>query len=184
MSTPRISPLDPPYDAETQRLFDSVMPAGMEPLKLFRTIATNPWILKKFMRAGVLDRGTMAIRDRELVIHRTTARCGSVYEWGVHATAFGRPLGFSDEQIRATVRASWDDPVWTPPQAALVRLCDELHDTAAISEDGWRMLRTHFSEEEIVEFIYTAGVYHVVSFLTNGLQVELEAIAEPYPADA
>ena len=41
MSDTRIAPLEPPYPAPTQKLFDLVMPDGMDPLLLFRTLATN-----------------------------------------------------------------------------------------------------------------------------------------------
>jgi alkylhydroperoxidase family enzyme len=181
MTPPRTVPLDPPYPPETQKLFDLVMPKGMEPLKLFRTVATSGRIFPRFMRAGVLDRGPVEVRDRELVIHRTTALCRSEYEWGVHVTAFARPLGFSQERIHATVTASWDDPFWSPADSALVRLCDELHETASISDELWRMLEDHFSQEQILELIYTVGMYHTVSFLTNGLSIELEEFAERFP---
>lgn len=181
MSSQRIPPLDPPCAPETQKLFDLVMPAGMEPLKLFRTLAANERIFPRFMRAGVLDRGPVEIRDRELVIHRTTARCGSEYEWGVHVNAFARPLELSEEVIAATVTASWRDPLWTPSQSALIRLCDELHDTSSISDELWAELEEHFSADQIVELIYTAGLYHAVSFLTNGLRIELEDFGERFP---
>ncbi|MEN8159068.1 MAG: carboxymuconolactone decarboxylase family protein [Myxococcota bacterium] len=182
MSDTRIAPLEPPYPEETQKLFDLVMPEGMDPLMLFRTLATNERIFPRFMRAGVLDRGPVEIRDRELVIHRTTARCGAEYEWGVHAAAFARPLGLGDDWIRATVHAGPDEPIWTPAEAALVRLCDELHDTQTVSDALWAELRTHFSEEQVLELIYTAGLYHAVSFLVNGLGLANEPFGERFPA--
>ena len=181
MSRQRIAPLSPPFAPETRKLFDLVMPAGMEPLKLFRTLATNPRIFPRFMRAGVLDRGPVAIRDRELVIHRTTARCRSEYEWGVHVNAFARPLGFSEEVIRGTVAASADDPLWTAAQSALIRLCDELCETSSISDRLWEELRTHFTSDQLIELIYTVGVYHTVSYLTNGLRIDLEEFGERFP---
>ncbi len=181
MESPRIRPLEPPYPDEVQKLFDLVMPEGVEPLLLFRTLATNSRIFPRFMRAGVLDRGPVDIRDRELVIHRTTARCRSEYEWGVHVAAFGRPLGFSDELIRATVEAAADDPIWDPRQALLVRLCDELHETATVSDDLWRQLEGHFDAEQLTELIYTVGMYHAVSFLTNALKLPSEQTAARFP---
>jgi alkylhydroperoxidase family enzyme len=157
------------------------MPEGMEPLKLFRTLASNARIFPRFMRAGVLDRGPVEIRDRELVIHRTTARCRSEYEWGVHVNAFARPLGFTEEMIRGTVGASPDDPLWTPAQSALIRLCDELHETSSISDGLWEALCKHFTSDQIIELIYTVGIYHTVSYLTNGLKIELEEFGERFP---
>ena len=181
MSPQRIAPLDPPYAPETQKLFDLVMPEGMEPLKLFRTMATNARIFPRFMRSGVLDRGPVEIRDRELVIHRTTALCRSEYEWGVHVNAFARPLGFSEEVIRGTVAANADDPLWTPTQSILIRLCDQLHETSSISEELWKELCEHFTSDQLIELIYTVGVYHTVSYLINGLKIELEEFGERFP---
>jgi len=177
---PRIAPSEPPYAPETRKLFDLVMPEGMDPLLLFRTLARSERIFPRFMRAGVLDRGPVEIRDRELVIHRTTARCGAEYEWGVHVAAFARPLGMSAAWTHATRHADADDPIWTPPQAALVRLCDELHDTQRISDPLWEELCRHFSEEQLLELIYTVGMYHAVSFLVNGLALPNEPFGERF----
>jgi alkylhydroperoxidase family enzyme len=182
MDTPRIAPLEPPYPPETQRLFDLVMPAGVEPLRLFRTLSANQRIFPRFMRAGVLDRGPVEIRDRELVILRTTARCHSEYEWGVHVAAFARPLGFSEQQIRASVVGGAEDPAFGPRQRLLVRLCDALHDECTISDGLWAELSAEFESEVLVELVYTVGLYHAVSFLTNGLRIENEAYGERFPA--
>jgi len=170
----RIDPIEPPYDDDTQRLFDLVMPEGMEPLLLFRVMARSERVFPRFMRGGVLDRGPVPIRDREIVIHRTTARCGAEYEWGVHAAAFGRPLGLTDEVLRATVDGGPDDPAFDERQSVLVRMCDELHDASRLGADTWKALRALYDAEQILELIYTVGLYHAVSFLTNGLELELE----------
>lgn len=181
MPEPRVTPLEPPYAPEVQKLFDLVMPPGVEPLLLFRVLAANGRVFPRFMRAGVLDRGPVPIRDRELVIHRTTARCGSEYEWGVHVVAFARPLGLSEEWIRATLLAGPDDPPWTPREALLVRLCDELHDTGTVSDALWGELERVWEPDALVELVYTAGLYHAVSFLTNALRLPREPNAERFP---
>ena len=182
MPTSRIAPVDPPYSQAQEKLFKTVMPDGMDPLVLFRVLANSERIFPRFMRAGVLDRGPVEIRHRELVIHRTTARCGAEYEWGVHVNAFARPLGQSREWIRATAHGTADDPAFDESEAILVRLCDELHDTSTISDSLWQDLANHFSEEVILELIYTVGMYHAVSFLTNGLKLANEVFGERFEA--
>jgi alkylhydroperoxidase family enzyme len=173
----RIAPLAPPYPASVRQLFDLVMPEGMEPLELFRVLARSERLFPRFMRAGVLDRGPVPIRDREIVIHRTTARCGAEYEWGVHVAAFGRPLGLGEDVLRATLGGAADDPAFDARQSALVRMCDELHDSSTLSAEGWAGLREHFDELQILELLYTAGMYHSVSFLCNALDLAPEAFA-------
>lgn len=173
----RIHPIEPPYDDDTRRLFDLAMPPGMDPLLLFRVMARSGRVFPRFMRGGVLDRGPVPIRDRELVIHRTTANCGAEYEWGVHVAAFGRPLGLGDELLRATIDGAADDPAFDARQSTLVRLCDELHATSRISPATWTALEAHYDAEQILELIYTVGLYHVVSFMVNGLELEPEPFA-------
>ena len=178
----RLAPVEPPYPAATQELFDLVMPAGMEPLALFRVMARSDRLFPRFMRAGVLDRGPVPIRDRELVIHRTTARCGAEYEWGVHVSAFGRPLGLGDALLRATVDAPADDPSLDARTRALFSLCDELHETATVSDATWERVRAEFDELQALELLYTIGLYHTVSFLVNALRLENEPFAATFDA--
>ena len=177
---PRVEPLSPPYAESTQALFDLAMPEGMAPLLLFRVMARNGRLFPRFMRAGVLDRGPVPIRDRELVIHRTTARCRAEYEWGVHVNAFGRPLELGEDVLRATVEGDADDPAFDARQSLLVRLVDELHETSTISAEIWSALEAVYDVLQIQELIYTVGLYHTVSFLCNGLGLEKEPFGETF----
>ena len=186
MVTPRILPLDPPYEPKVAEALAKMMPPGspVEPLRLFRTLARNFMIGDRFrvLGSGILNKGVLDPRDREVVIHRTTARCASEYEWGVHAVAYGRPLGLTDAQLAATVRGRADDAAWSARESLLVRLADELHDTADVSDDLWEGLCKHWTEAQRIELLVTAGFYHVVSYLTNALRIELEPWAERFPA--
>jgi len=172
----RIEPLEPPYEPEVERTLERMMPPGIEPLKLFRTVAHNRHALDKMRSTGayLLNFGTIDPVEREIVIHRTCGRCAAEYEWGVHVVAFGRPLGLSEEQIAATVHGSPDDAVWSERQATLVRLVDELHDTAAVSDELWSKLEAGWTPVQGIELIVLVGQYHVVSFLANALHVDLE----------
>ena len=40
-------------------------------------------------------RCALSLRHRELLILRTTARCGAEYEWGVHVQVFAAKAGLS-----------------------------------------------------------------------------------------
>ena len=182
-ATARIAPLDPPYETEVQRTLERMMPPAVEPLKLFRTIAHNRHILDRFRSTGayLLNFGGVEAADREVVIHRTCARCGCEYEWGVHAAVFAPAVGLSEAQLRASVSGAPDDPAWSGRQSLLVRMADELHDNATISDGLWRELAHHWSESQLVVLIATAGFYHLVSFIANAAAVELEEAAARFP---
>jgi len=185
-SAPRIEPLNPPYEPEVAESLRRMMPPGAEPLRLFRTVARNPAILERFRSTGayILNFGRVDPVDREILLHRTCARCGCEYEWGVHAVAFGRPLGLSEDQLRATVLEGADSPVWPEAQRLLLLLADELHDTATVSESLWARLTEHWDDSQLVELIATAGFYHLVSFLANALAVQPEEYAERFPPES
>jgi 4-carboxymuconolactone decarboxylase len=185
-SRPRLAPLGPPYEEEVAKTLERMMPPGVEPLKLFRTVAHNRFLLDKLRSTGayLLNFGTLDPRDRELVIHRVCARCGCEYEWGVHAVAFGGPLGFSDRRLAATVIASADDPSWSERDALLIRLVDELHDTATVSDTVWSGLAAQFEPAQLVELVTLVGQYHAVSFVANAFRVEREEEAARFPPQA
>jgi 4-carboxymuconolactone decarboxylase len=180
----RLAPLDPPYEHEIADTLAGMMPPGVPPLRLFRTIAHNPRVLAKIRAGNLLDRGSLDRRHREIVILRTTARCGCEYEWGVHVSFFAARVGLGDAELFATVHGGADHPAWSPAERTLIRLVDELHDGAQISDALWSDLRRHWRDDQLVELVVLAGFYHTISFVVNGLGVELEPGAARLPVGA
>ena len=187
---PRIAPLQPPYDADTGEMLRRWMPPGaaIEPLALFRTLAVHPELMSRMrpLGSGILNHGTVPPRDREIVLHRTCARAGAEYEWGVHAVAFAEAVGLSADQIASTAAGAEaaNDPCWSDQDALLVRLADELHDTAAVSDELWAQLSTRYTDQQLLELIVTAGWYRTIAYVTNAAGVALEAWAARFPAGA
>ncbi len=183
---PRIAPLEPPYEPGVEEAIQKWMPpdTGIEPLALFRTLMVHAPLASRMrpLGAGILGHGVVDPRTRELMIDRTCARCGAEYEWGVHATMFGGPVGLSDRQLAATVHGSADDPVWSPDEQAVLALADELHDTAEVSDATYAELERHFTAEQILELVVTSGWYHTISFVINAARVRLEPWAARFPA--
>ncbi len=180
--TPRIATADPPFSPEIQSALDRVMPVGVPPLVLFTTLARNPRVFQRFMAGRLLDKGTVTLREREIVVNRTTARCGSEYEWGVHIAFFAEASALTPDQVRATVHGDADEPCWTARERLLIRMVDALHEDAAIGDTLWAALRREFDEAQMIELIVLAGFYHMVSFVTNGLHLPLEDGAARFPA--
>jgi alkylhydroperoxidase family enzyme len=179
---PRLPPLEPPYPPELAEELAAMMPPGLPPLLLFRTLAHNPRVLRKIRLGNPLDRGSLSRRDRELVILRTTARCGCAYEWGVHAAFLAGRVGLGEAELRATVHGAASDPAFGERDRTLVRLADELHDAAQLSDACYEALARHFSPEQIVELLVLAGFYHAIAFVANGLRVAPEPLAPGFPA--
>jgi alkylhydroperoxidase family enzyme len=178
----RITPAEPPYEPAIAAELERIMPPGVPPLMLFRTLARSPRIFAKLFAGGLLDKGPLGLRQREIVIDRTTARLGCEYEWGVHIALFAERVGFKAEHVAATVAGPSDAVCWTPEEQALIALVDDLVDRRAIAQATWTRLATHFDEAQILEAIALVGYYHTISFLCVGLQLPLESYAARFPA--
>jgi alkylhydroperoxidase family enzyme len=181
MSQPRIKAMEPPYTDQVQESFNIVMPTGMPPLNIFRTIGNNERVLSRMVRGGLLDKGSISIAQRELVILRACANCGAEYEWGVHVAGFAMKAGFSEDQIAGTCSKSIDMSIWSEEQQALLQLVDELHRSSQLGAEIWRELCKFFTDEQLIELIMLTGLYHAVSFVVNGLKIENEAFAPKFP---
>jgi hypothetical protein len=99
----------------------------------------------------------------------------------VHVAFFADRAELTPEQVRATFRGDANDSAWRNEEILLIRLVDELHDTAQVSDQLWNALVTAFSIEQIFGLIALVGFYHTVSFFANGLKLRAEAYAVPPP---
>ncbi|WP_158890040.1 carboxymuconolactone decarboxylase family protein [Amycolatopsis anabasis] len=173
----RIPPLEPPYEAETQELLESLMPRGTghPPLALFRMFARKPDLVRSMMPWGGYELGrgiSVPHREREIVILRVCARCRCEYEWGVHATLAAPHAGLTEAEIAAT--ASPDLEPWSPRDRLLVRLVDALHDRSDVPDDRWAEAAAAWSPEQLLDLILLTGWYHAISFAANAARVPLE----------
>jgi alkylhydroperoxidase family enzyme len=181
MSQSRIKAIEPPYSDKLLESFNVVMPPGMPPLNIFKTVGNNQRVLSRMVQGGLLDRGSVSIAQRELVILRACAICKAEYEWGVHVAGFAVKSGFCEDQIKGTCSESIDVDLWSEEQQALFMLVDELHASSSLKDETWGKLSKFFSDEQLIELIMLAGLYHAVSFVVNGLKIENEAFAPEFP---
>ncbi len=186
MDSPRIPPVEPPFDPAVAEELARWMPKGspIEPLALFRTLARHLPLAQAMLPLGkyLLGRSAaLGVREREIVIQRVCARLGCEYEWGVHATVFGARAGIDAKTMRATVLGRPDDAVWQGVDQLLVRLVDELHYGACVSDALWSELVAHFTREQLLEILVLAGWYHLIAFVANGAGVTREDWAERFP---
>jgi alkylhydroperoxidase family enzyme len=153
---------------------DKLMPTGVPPLLLFRVLAVNERVFLRMMKGGLLDRGTLTLRERELVIDRTCFRCSSEYEWGVHVAFFAERIRLTPDETRDLCAQDPDATVFSARERLLLKLCDELHATSSLSDELWAALVREWSPEQLVELIVLTGYYHTVAFATNALRLPLE----------
>jgi alkylhydroperoxidase family enzyme len=177
---PRLIPIDAPHEVDVAAALTGVMPARVPRLPL-HTIAHHPRALALIRASSGLGCGSLDRRPREIVTLRTAARCGCESEWRAQLSFFAARVGLRKKELAAIVYGGASDPAWSEPERTLIRLVDELHDTARISDALWTELRRHWSDAQLVECVVGVGLYHAISFVVNGLGVALESPAAPAP---
>lgn len=137
----RISPLEPPYEAEVDAQLRAMMPSGVEPIALFRTFTKNLAMARAMEPWGRYELGrqlSIGMREREIIIDRTCARCGCEYEWGVHVAFFAERASLDPAQVASLTRGQSNDSCWDSERdRLLIRLVDSLHDSGDIGDELW-----------------------------------------------
>jgi alkylhydroperoxidase family enzyme len=178
----RIAPQEPPYPEPVRSVIDRLTPPGVPALSLFRVLARDERLFTRFSNGGLLDRGHLTLRERELVILRVTANYGSEYEWGVHVRAFAHKASLDEAQIHATRHGAADAACWAPRERLLISFCDALRTSSSMEDALFATLQAEFSEEAILELLLLHGFYRTVSTLTGVLRIPLEPWAARFPA--
>jgi alkylhydroperoxidase family enzyme len=178
----KIAPVEEPYEPEVaERLVKMMGGVDAPPIALFRTLVRNGPLSKAMGPWGGYELGpklSLSVRDREIVIDRTTARCGCEYEWGVHIAVFAEQAGLTRDQVASLTHGSATDPCWTDDRdRALVAAVDQLHDGGSVDDDVLGRLRETMGDEQVLDLTMLCGWYHAISFTASTAGVELEAFA-------
>jgi hypothetical protein len=164
----RIPPANAPYPSSVQKILDGLTIPGTEPLSLFRTLARDERLFARFTGGGLLDPGHLTLREREIVIHRVCALNGA------------DKAGLDATQLAATLAPGVAD-CWSPREALLIDVCDAVNARADIDDVLWARLSDAFEEPARIELMMLTGFYRTVSLLVNGLRLEPEPFAAPFP---
>jgi alkylhydroperoxidase family enzyme len=171
---PRVEPLTAPHDDATAAALAELGP----PIALFGVFARRPDRARAIAQWGryyLSRRVALTLRQREIIIDRTTALCGADYEWGIHIAVFASKAGLTDEQVRSLAIGRPTDPCWSDPaDAAVLRAVDELHLTADLRDETWEGLRAAVGEEGAIDLLLIAGWYHAISYAVRALRLTQE----------
>jgi alkylhydroperoxidase family enzyme len=174
LTEPRIKSLnESEWNDETRELLEGLRRDG-QVYNIFATLARHPQLLKRWLVFGghILGKSTLPPREREIVILRMGWLCRAEYEWG-HHVAIGKQVGLNEDDI-SRISEGADAEGLDPFEAILIRAVDELHTNTFIGDSTWEALAARYSTEQILDLLFTAGQYKLVSMVLNSVGVQLE----------
>ncbi|MEK6301646.1 MAG: carboxymuconolactone decarboxylase family protein [Acidobacteriota bacterium] len=171
LTTPRIAPVPEQGRTEAQRQ----MLASRPDFNIYKTLAHHPELYSRWSPLGsfLLNGSSLPARHREMLMMRMGWLCQSEYEWAQHARIATSSAGMTDQEVHRIAegpRAAG----WTDFERTLLSMVDELRYDAMVGDATWRALRKEYSDQQMMEALYTAAQYQLVSMALNSLGVQLD----------
>ncbi|CAE7455096.1 Dml [Symbiodinium microadriaticum] len=114
---------------------------------------------------------------RELGQTRAGYLCSSQFVFSQHCKSC-RSVGMTEEMIEAIPHWSVAD-CWTPVQRACLAYTDEMvTGLGRVSDGTFEALKSHLSEEEILEFTYITALYMKHAVMSRALRLEYDDVPE------
>lgn len=143
--------------------------------------ALAPDVLKHAVRGFVLYRSPKRKLDpvlRELGQTRAGWARSSQFVFSQHCKSC-RALGFSEERIKAIAHWQVDD-CFTPAERAVLAYTDALiYDGGRVADGVFDALRSHLSDEEILELTYITAMYDMHAVMSRALRLEWDDRPDP-----
>jgi alkylhydroperoxidase family enzyme len=176
LTYPRLAPVEDGADlTEAQR----DMLASRSTLNIYRTLVHHVDLYNRWSPLGqfLLNGSSISARHREIAMLRMGWLCQSPYEWSQHARIAKASAGMTEAEVRRIAEGA-DAPGWSDMDRAVIRMADELRYEAMISDATWVELRKGYSDQQVMELLYTSAQYQLVSMALNtlGIQVEPQAV--------
>jgi alkylhydroperoxidase family enzyme len=181
LTLPRVATVDMDNLSEPQR----EMLASRGNLNIYKTLANHVELYNRWSPLGryLLNGSTVQPRHREMAMLRIGWLCQSGYEWSQHARIAKASAGMNEAEIRA-IAVGPQSTQWSDLDRAVLEMADELRYDAMISDGTWAALKRGYSDEQIMELLFTSAQYQLVSMALNSLGVQLEPSAvDRIPSD-
>ncbi len=172
LAVPRVAPIG--KDGRTPA--QEAMLANRPDYNIFKTLAHNPELYRRWSGLGqyLLGGSTLPARDREIIILRMGWLCQAPYEWAQHARIAKAAANMSDADVLRISRGR-ESEGWSDFEPILIDMVDELRYETQIDDATWTALHSKYSVEQVIDALYTAGQYQLVSMALNSTGVQLDA---------
>jgi 4-carboxymuconolactone decarboxylase len=170
-TSPRIAPVPEQERNEAQRQ----MLASRPDYNIYKTLAHHPELFLRWSGFGrfVMNGSSLPARHREMLMLRMGWLCQSEYEWAQHARIATSGAGLTDQEVHRIAEGP-KAAGWTDFERGLLRMADELRYNAMVGDATWRALRAEYGDQQMMEAVFTAAQYQLVSMVLNSLGVQLD----------
>jgi alkylhydroperoxidase family enzyme len=150
------------------------------------TFARHPKLAELFSQLNIhlLTTSTLPVKQRQIAIMRLAWVCEATYMWSSHLNT-SVTCGL-DPEMFDPIKVGAADPYFTEFERTVIRATEELIDDRNISDGTWKALMAEWTEQQMLDFLFTVGAYTTVACVMRSTRVqrppELLELAERYGA--
>jgi alkylhydroperoxidase family enzyme len=186
LTSPRLAPIERSKATAEQ----AAMLASRQDMNIYKTLAWHPQLYAKWSPLGqyLLNGSGLLPRHREMAMLRMGWLCQSPYEWAAHARIAQTPASMDSAPLSASqvhdIAVGPTAPGWSDSDRAVLTMVDELRYDAMISDKTWAALHQSYSDNRVLDLMFTASQYQLVSMALNTLGVQRDPdMRERLPTD-
>jgi len=172
----RMPPVQPEdYTDETRAFFGKWTGGflkGADSNPVLQTFAHNPALADAFSQFNIhiLLNNTLPVKQRQIAIMRTAWITKAVYMWSSHLNTSMR-CGLSDAMFEP-IKNGPDDPWFSPFERQVMLATEEVVRNHTLSEATWNALMQEWTEQQILDFLFTVGCYVTTAAVMRSAGVE------------
>lgn len=114
----------------------------------------------------------LSLRIQELIILRMAFLRKSDYVWGHHIIV-AKEAHITKEEIEA-LKKDPENSNWTELEKAFLKTAEELLESSNIEQSTWDILKKHWTDTELMDFITIVTQYFFFTSINNACGVALE----------
>jgi 4-carboxymuconolactone decarboxylase len=150
------------------------------------TLAHHPQLADLFSQLNIhlLLTSSLPVKQRQIAIMRTAWICKATYMWSSHL-ATSVSFGLSPDMF-APLQVGAQDPYFSPFEKTVIAATEQLVAAQKIEDESWAALRAEWNEQQMLDFMFTVGIYVTVAGVMRSTGVQrrpdLLALAAKYGA--
>lgn len=148
---------------------------------VFATLAQHPDLFRRYTPLGnhILFKSTLGARETEIAILRIGSLNRAEYEFAQH-TLMGIDRGLTPDEV-ARIHDGPAAEGWSPLDRAILLAVDELFAGSKISDETWSELGEFYDTQQMMDLVFTIGVYNLISWSLNSFGVQLDDRLTDHP---
>ena len=172
-TTKRIPPLDPVQFTDEQADVAGGRDSARSGLNIVRLLVQNPALYRSYFNFAMhlVAASSLSLRDRELVILHACSFCGDTYDVAQHRS-IAKKAGLNAAEIAAAIN---DGAGLADFERTLLTATEELIKGHRIADATYSALAERYSNQQLLDLVFTVGNYSLMSMVTNSFDVRVES---------